>query len=231
LPVAALAIAILMTGGDARADYQPGSKNKGGGERGRSNSGTKGPTVNGPKSGTENPAAKPATENLKTVMPNGAKTVTGNTGKPGNKGPGKTNWNKTTKDGWNKTGWNSFYNSQHQLHHHGYWNSGLWIMPLAIAGGQPWYYMQPTFTIAQGQKWLGVTYEPYDGRGAYVTGVYENSAGALAGLEVGDVIVSLNGADATNLPAAVQAAPNVVEMLVLSGRSGELVQTRVNLLR
>ena len=199
-PAAALAIALFAVTDANRAYGQSYSKNRGGSsERGRSNSGggSKSPTVNtpksdvvnGPKSGTGNSAktgignaAKSGTVNsFKPVTPDGLKGATGTSGKSGDKGPGKASWNDATKNGWNKNGWNSNFNSQHQLNNHGYWNNGIWVLPLILAGGQPWYYMQPTWTIVPGQKWLGVTYEPYAGGGAYVTGVYENSPGAPGG--------------------------------------------------
>jgi predicted metalloprotease with PDZ domain len=101
---------------------------------------------------------------------------------------------------------------------------------LVISSGVPWYYLQPTTPIVSGRKWLGVTYVNYDGGGAYVSGVYDGSPAQQVGLEVGDVIVSLDGIDATDLPAAIQAANNVARLQVLSGRTGELVEGRVNLL-
>jgi predicted metalloprotease with PDZ domain len=102
---------------------------------------------------------------------------------------------------------------------------------LIIASSQPWVYLQPAQPILTGQKWLGVTFEPYDGCGAYVTGVYEGSPAQRVGLEVGDVIVSIDGVDATQLGNVIQAANGTVVLQVLSGRTGALVQQQVNLIR
>lgn len=82
-----------------------------------------------------------------------------------------------------------------------------------------------------GQKWLGVTYEPYDGGGAYVTGIYRGSPAEQMGLEVGDVIVTIDGRDATNLPAAIQASNGIIDLQVLRGRTGELAAAQVNIIR
>jgi PDZ domain-containing protein len=161
----------------------------------------------------------------------GNKPGTGGGGKLDNKGPGKAGWDSWTKNGWNKNGWNSNLNSQHRNHRHGYWNNGIWIAPWIIAYNRPWVYLQPAQPIVSGQKWLGVTFEPYDGGGAYVTGVYEGSPAQQVGLEVGDVIVSIDGVDATNLGSVVQASDGNALLQVLSGRTGDLVQSRVNLIR
>jgi predicted metalloprotease with PDZ domain len=92
-------------------------------------------------------------------------------------------------------------------------------------------YLQPPKPIVSGQKWLGVTHEPYDGGGAYITGIYEGSPAQAVGLEVGDVIVSVDGVDATDLGKVIQASNGNVVLQVLSGRTGELVQSQVNLIR
>lgn len=145
--------------------------------------------------------------------------------------PGQNGWNNWNKDGWHKNNWNNNWNAQHQHHHHGYWNNGIWIAPWVISRNLPWVYLQPVQPIVSGQKWLGVTYDPYDGGGAYVTGIYEGSPAQQAGIEVGDVIVSLDGVDATQLGSVVQASDGNVELQVLSGRTGELLSSRVNLIR
>jgi hypothetical protein len=161
----------------------------------------------------------------------GGKPHAGGGGNVNHKGPSKTGWNSWTKNGWNKDGWNSSFNSQHHHHHHGYWNNGIWIAPWVIAYNQPWVYLQPTQRIVSGQKWLGVTFAPYDGGGAYITGIYEGSPAQAVGLEVGDVIVAVDGVDATDLGNVLQASGGNVVLQVLSGRTGELVQSRVNLIR
>jgi hypothetical protein len=224
----ALAIALFAVTGDIRA-AEPHSQNKAGGGA-KSNAG-KAVTGNTGKAVTGN-TGKAVTGNTgKAVTGNTGKAVTGSGPKPGNKGPGKASWNNWTKNGWNKNGWNNNFNSQHQSHHHGYWNNGIWVLPLILAYSQPWVYLQPAQPIVVGQKWLGVTYEPYDGGGAYVTGIYEGSPAQQIGLEVGDVIVSIDGVDAAQLPAVIQASPGTVTLQVLSGRTGDLVQQQVNLIR
>jgi hypothetical protein len=161
----------------------------------------------------------------------GGKSGAGGGIKPNYTGPGKAGWNSWTKNGWTKNSWNSNLNSQHYRHHHGYWNNGIWIAPWVIAYNQPWVYLQPPQPIVSGQKWLGVTYRPYDGGGAYISGIYQGSPAQAVGLEVGDVVVSLDGVDATNLGNVLQASDGNVVLQVLSGRTGELVQSRVNLIR
>jgi hypothetical protein len=152
-------------------------------------------------------------------------------GKPGNnKLVEKKNWNSWNKDGWNKGNWNNNWNTAHQNHQHGYWANGLWVAPWVILYSQPWNYLRPVQPISVGQKWLGVTYEPYDGGGTYVTGIYEGSPAQHAGIEVGDVIVAINGIDASDLPTTVRAAPDLATLQVLSGRTGELMQSQVNLI-
>ena len=65
-----------------------------------------------------------------------------------------------------KDHWNDKWNDHHHHHHHGYWYNGFWIAPWVVLYSEPWHYLEPTTTIVVGQKWLGVTYEPYDGGGA-----------------------------------------------------------------
>ena len=109
-------------------------------------------------------------------------------------------------------------------------SESVWIAPWVILYSRPWTYLEPVQPIVVGQKWLGVTYEAYDGGGAYVTGIYEGSPAQRVGLEVGDVIISISGHDATNLSAAVHAAPEIALLDVLSGRTGEVVRAEVNLI-
>lgn len=161
----------------------------------------------------------------------GEKPHGGGDGKINHKGPSKSGWNSWTKNGWNKDGWNNNFNSQHHHHHHGYWNNGIWVAPWVIAYNQPWVYLQPTQPIVSGQKWLGIMFAPYEGGGAYITGIYEGSPAQAVGLEVGDVIVAVDGVDASDLGNVLQASDGNVVLQVLSGRTGELVQTRVNLIR
>ncbi len=155
-------------------------------------------------------------------------TVPGKSGN--NKLVEKKNWNSWNKDGWNKGNWNNNWNTAHQSHQHGYWANGLWIAPWIILYSQPWNYLRPVQPISVGQRWLSVTYEPYDGGGTYVTGIYEGSPAQQAGIEVGDVIVAIDGNDASDLPAAVRTAPDLATLQVLSGRTGELMQSQVNLI-
>jgi hypothetical protein len=159
--------------------------------------------------------------------------------KPGNpkfnqfakkKGAGEGKWDDWKKPGWHKDDWDDKHNHHHHHHHHGYWHHGIWIAPWAILYSQRWDYLEPVSTIVVGQKWLGVTYEPYEGGGAFVTGIYEGSPAQRVGLEVGDVIVAISGMDATNLSVAVRAAPEIALLEVLSGRTGELVRAEVNLI-
>lgn len=236
---AALAIALFAATGDTRGD-EPHSKDKGSGSGGaRSSSGGGGGKIGGGGGKPEGGAKPEATKPEAGAKPEAAKPEAGakpeaakpDAGKLNKKGPGKAAWKSWTKDGWTKDGWNSKLNSQHKSHRHGYWNNGIWIVPVVISANRPWAYLPPPKSIASGQKWLGVTHEPYDGGGSYVTGVYEGSPAQAVGLEVGDVIVSLDGADATDLGKVIQASNGNVVLQVLSGRTGELVQSPVNLIR
>ena len=141
------------------------------------------------------------------------------------------NWKSWHKDGWDKDHWNEKYNAQHRYRHHGYWYGGRWIPPLIIVQRQPVVYLQPRQQIVVGQKWLGVTYEAYDGGGAYVTGIYRGSPAEQLGLEVGDVIVAIDGRDATDLPRAIQDSNGDITLQVLRGRTGELAEAQVNIIR
>jgi hypothetical protein len=223
---AALAIALFAVTANSRGDNEPHSKDKGSGSAGAR-------SVGGKVGGGKTDAGVGGKIGAGGAKPNagGAKPDAGGGGKLNKKGPGKAGWNSWTKNGWSRDGWNSQLNSQHKLHHHGYWNNGIWIAPLIIGSNRPWVYLQPLKTIAPGQKWLGVTHEPYDGGGAYITGVYEGSPAQAVGLEVGDVIVSLDGVDATDLGKVIQASRGTVTLRVLSGRTGDLVQQQVNLIR
>jgi hypothetical protein len=237
-------------GGGARSDSGGGGKphadgggKSGGGGRSRSGEGGKPDAGGGVKRGTggrvdSGSGGKPSTggggkssAGGRVSSGGGGKPNVGGGGNVNNKGPSKAAWNSWTKNGWNKDGWNSNFNSQHQRHRHGYWNNGIWIAPWVIAYNQPWVYLQPTQPIVSGQKWLGVTFAPYDGGGAYITGIYEGSPAQAVGLEVGDVIVAVDGVDASNLGNVLQASDGNVVLQVLSGRTGALVQSRVNLIR
>jgi len=219
-----------------------GKLNSGGGNTGKLNSGNteklksgnteklkSGNTVklntgNAVKLGTNNSgklgSSKTGTGNLNKGMP----------GKPGNTTPGQGVWVSATNNGWNKTGWNGKWNLDHSRHHYGYWENGIWILPWVISHHEPWFYLQPATPIVSGRKWLGVTYAPYDGGGAYVSGIYQGSPAQQVGLEVGDVIASIDGRDATDLGSAIQAANDVAQLQVLSGRTGDLVEGQVNLI-
>ena len=233
---AALAIALFAVTAETRGDNEPHSKDKGSGGAGARSGGGGGKIGDGvkPDAGGAKPdagGAKPDAGGAKPDAVSGKKPDAGGGAKLNKKRPGKAGWNSWTKNGWSRDGWNSKINSQHKLHHHGYWNNGIWIAPLVIASNQPWVYLQPPKAIASGQKWLGVTHEPYDGGGAYITGVYEGSPAQAVGLEVGDVIESLDGVDATDLGKVIQASRGTVTLRVLSGRTGDLVQQQVNLVR
>ena len=225
---AVLAFALLAVT-VVRADNEPNSRNRGGarsnnsGRRSNNESGRGSNNDGGQKSGTTGG----------TIINKAAPVAApGGVGAANNKKvPDKSAWKNATKDGWHKDGWNNNFNSQHQLHRHGYWNNGIWIAPWFIASNQRWIYLQPAQPIVSGQKWLGVTYEPYDGGGAYVNGIYQGSPAQRVGLEVGDVIVSLDGVDATQLGSVIQASNGNVVLQVLSGRTGGLVETPVNLIR
>jgi len=206
---------------NAPGNLLPGGGNNKGGNNPANNNNNKGNTNNPRK------LIPGAGQNL----PGGGQNIPGAGGGFNKKGPDKSKWNNVTKDGWHKGNWNNNFNSQHQQHRHGYWNNGIWIAPWIILNNRPWVYMQPVQPIVSGQKWLGVTYEPYDGGGAYVTGIYEGSPAQQIGLEVGDVIVSLDGVDATQLGSAIQGSDGNVVLQVLSGRNGGLVEIPVNLIR
>jgi hypothetical protein len=122
---------------------------------------------------------------------------------------------------WGANGWNEAWNSHHYTHHHGYWHNGVWYPPTVISQGQDVAYLQLTQPLTPGSNWLGVSYEPYGGGGAYVTGVYAGSPAQTAGIQVGDVIAYVDGVDATQLPNIVRQANAEVEMQILSGRSGD----------
>jgi hypothetical protein len=141
------------------------------------------------------------------------------------------NWKSWSKDGWQKDNWNTKYNTQHRQRHHGYWYGGVWYPPLVIVQRQPVIYLQPRQPAAVGQKWLGVTYENYDGGGAYVTGIYQGSPAEQLGIEVGDVIVTIDGRDATDLPRAIQASDGDITLQILRGRTGRLAQAQINIIR
>lgn len=141
------------------------------------------------------------------------------------------NWKSWSRSGWGKDNWNSRYNAQHRQRNHGYWDGGRWYPPLILVQRQPVIYLQPRQQAIVGQKWLGVTYDAYDGGGAYVTGIYEGSPAQQIGLEVGDVIVTVDGRDATNLPRALQATDGNITLQVLRGRTGQLAQAQVNIIR
>ena len=160
-----------------------------------------------------------------------APPATAGAGKRNQKESSKAPWKSWSKDGWNKDGWNSKLNSQHQIHRHGYWNNGIWIVPVIVASNQSLAYLQPPNPMISGQKRLGVTHEPYDGGGSFITGVYEGSPAQASGLEVGDVIVSLDGVDATDLERVTEASNGTVVLQVLRGHTGELVQSQVNLMK
>ncbi|MCY2986782.1 MAG: PDZ domain-containing protein, partial [Planctomycetota bacterium] len=202
----------------------PGSLGGGGKPGGGKPGGGPGSLGGGGKPGGGKPGGGPGS------LGGGGKPGDGKPGKPGNRTPGQGGWVGWDKKGWDKHGWNNQWNSHHQHHHHGYWNSGIWIPPLVITNNEPWYYLQPTTQVVSGRRWLGVTYLTYEGGGAYVSGVYEGSPAQQVGLEVGDVIVSIDGNDASDLPAAIRAANDVANLQVLSGRTGELLQAPVNLL-
>ena len=236
---AALAIALFITVGPAGAE-EPRGKGKGGAARNTgpnpgSNKSFTPKTGNGAKTNTGgglNPVTKSGNEKVKTDLakPGNTKPATGTVGKAHHNGPGKKDWKNWSKEGWTQNGWNNQYNTQHQNHHHGYWNNGIWVFPLILVGAQPWAYMQPTWRVVPGQKWFGVTFEPYDGGGAYITGVYQGSPAARSGIEPGDVIVTLDGRDATNLSSAIQSSGNIALVQVLSGHTGELLETQVNMI-
>lgn len=214
-------------GGDGR--QSGGEVKRGTGGRVDSGSGGKSGTGGSVKRSTGG-GGKPSTGGRVSSGGVGKPNVGGG-GKVNHKGPSKSGWNSWTKSGWNKDGWNSNFNSHHQRHRHGYWNNGIWVAPWVIAYNQPWVYLQPTQPIVSGQKWLGVTFAPYEGGGAYITGIYEGSPAQAVGLEVGDVIVAVDGVDASDLGNVLQASDGNVVLQVLSGRTGELVQTQVNLIR
>ena len=226
-------------GGNRNSGGGGGNRNNGGGSNRINNGGGgNGPKIggNGPKAGTGNglKAGTPRIGGNGPKVGNGTGRKLGGNGS-GKNGPGKNggkgNWNHGSKNGWNKDGWNNSFNAMHHNHHHGYWLNGLWIAPWVIAYSQPWEYLEPVQQIVSGQKWLGVTYGPYDGGGAYVTGVYDNSPAQEVGIEVGDVIVGIDGVDATDLGNVVQASNDSVTLQVLAGRTGDLVETPVNLIR
>ena len=100
-----------------------------------------------------------------------------------------------------------------------------------IVQEQPIIYLQPAQPIPAGRLWLGVTYEPYEGGGAYVTGIYDGSPAQAAGIEVGDVIAYIDGVavDGVNLPTVVQQSDGDVVLEVLSGRTGDFLQAPVSL--
>ena len=238
---AAMAIS-LLAGTFVRADNEPDSKNRrsgGDGAKSNNNSGRKNnnssrrnSTGDGEKPGAGGSGNIINKGGSGKVVPGGGKSGSGGSGGVSKKkAPDKSAWKSSNKDGWHKNGWNSNFNSQHQSHRHGYWNNGIWIAPWIIANNRPWVYLQPVQPIASGQKWLGVTYEPYDGGGAYVNGIYEGSPAQQIGLEVGDVIVSLDGVNATQLGSVIQASDGNVILQVLSGRTGDLVELPVNLIR
>ena len=120
-------------------------------------------------------------------------------------------------------GWTD-YNTLHYHHHHGYWFGGIWYPPLLIVERPTIVYLPVVQPTPSGRRWLGVTFEPYDGGGVFVTGVYEGSPAQQAGIAPGDVILTLDEYDATDLRAAVQASIDPVDVVVISGQNGEVSQ-------
>ena len=119
--------------------------------------------------------------------------------------------------------WNP-YNTLHHHHHHGYWLGGVWYAPLILTRQPTAVYLPVAQPVASGRRWLGVTYEAYAGGGAFVTGVYEGSPAQAAGIVPGDVLLTLDEYDATDLPSAVHASTDPVAVVVMDGRTGEVTQ-------